>query len=160
MNRSDTRHDTGPATDGGGVAGWRQQLGELALACAGSFPEEEGLRLRELRRLLAAAPAVALVRGLTVPSAAGLDEWIAVNAASSAALAMLGHECGYLLSRGAGGQHLASLILPGATEETSASGDTMALALVGALGLALAEVGLAQPGATERPVTNRPSRLN
>lgn len=166
---------------------WHLQLAELALACAGSFPAEEVQRLRELRCLLAAAPDRALVRGLAVPdaerpahgapAATGLDggepagvgrhgtgpdddpveALIRANAAESAALALLGAECGYLLSRGAAGQHLASVMLPAASEETSAGGDTLALALVGALALALAEAG-APYG--ERRSADRASLLN
>lgn len=145
-----------------GTAGWRQELGELALACAGSFPAEEAQRLRDMRRLLAAAPAPMLLRGLAVPTAERLDQLVAADAVPSAALAMLGPECGYLLSRGASGQHLASVILPGADEETSASGDTMALALIGALGLALVDAELREgpPGLVGRAKSGRASRLN
>ena len=128
----------------GAVAGWRRQLGELALACAGSYPGEEAQRLRDLRALLAAAPAANLLCGLTVPSAERLDQLVAAEATASAALGLLGPDWGYLLSRGASGQHLASVILPLAAEEISASGDTLALALVGALGLALVDASLAQ----------------
>ncbi|MFC3175341.1 hypothetical protein ACFOD9_13860 [Novosphingobium bradum] len=158
MNQSDPRRGSSPNAAGTGAGdGWRRRLGELALACAGSFAAEEAQRLHELRRLLAEAPVPALLRGLAVPSEERLDQLIAADAAQSAALAMLGPDCGYLLSRGAGGQHLASVILPGATEEASASGDSFALALVSALGLALIE---AEPGPVDRRHPARASRLN
>jgi len=160
MNRSDLHHEAGIVAAADAAAGWRRQLGELALACAGSFPAEEAQRLHELRRLLAEAPAGVLIRGLCVLDADRLDQQIAAGAAASAALAMLGEECGYLLSRGAGGQHLASVILPGAAEEASASGDTLALALVGALVLALAEIDALEPRRVERRSPGRASRLN
>lgn len=147
---------------GGSIAAWRRELGELALACAGSFPAEEAQRLRDLRRLLAAAPMPRLLRGLAVPSAERVEQLVAADAASTAALEMIGSESGYLLSRGASGQCLASVILPGADEETSASGDTLALALVGAIGLALVEADVieAQSGRPTRRPGTRPSRLN
>lgn len=142
MNQFDRGQSSARTAGSGNVAGWRQELGEIALACAGSFPAEEAQRLRDMRRLLAAAPTVALLHGTCVPSADRIDQLIAADAAANAALEMLGPDCGYLLSRGASGQHLASVILPGVDEETSASGDTMALALIGALGLALVEADL------------------
>lgn len=170
---------------------WQRELAELALACAGSFPADEAQRLRELCRLLAAAPDPALVRGLNVPQVAGMvpglgatgpagpdvdgiaaqreaarqadagpdavEALICADAPESAALSLLGTDCGYLLSRGAGGQHLASVMLPWASEETSAGGDTLALAVVGALALALAEAGTTYG---ERRSADRASRLN
>lgn len=144
------------------IAGWLRQLGELALACAGSFPGEEVHRLRDMRRLLAAAPTPAMLCGLAVPGAERLDQLIAAEASAAAALELLGADWGYLLSRGASGQHLASVILPGAAEEISASGDTLALALVGALGLALVEAALTEtpPQRHQPPARSRTRRLN
>lgn len=91
------------------------------------------------------------------PAEDPIEALILANAAESAALALLGAECGYLLSRGAGGQHLASIMLPSASEETSAGGDTLALAVVGALALALAEAGTPYG---ERRSADRAARLN
>lgn len=164
MKQSNSGQSTRRTIAGGSLAGWRQELGELALACAGSFPAEEAQRLRDMRRLLAAAPNPALLRGLAVPCAERVEELVRADAASSAALEMMAPDFGYLLSRGASGQHLASVILPGAEEETSASGDTMALALIGALGLALVEAGLVEgaQGLPDRRTRTRTgvSRLN
>jgi hypothetical protein len=164
MKQSNPGESTRITVAGGNLAGWRQALGELALACAGSFPAEEAQRLRDMRRLLAAAPMPALLRGLAVPCAERVEELVRADAASTAALEMMAPDFGYLLSRGASGQHLASVILPGAEEETSASGDTMALALIGAIGLALVEAALidGQHGLPDRRIRTRPgaSRLN
>lgn len=157
MSQSDPSQVLRPGAAGEGDAGWRRALGELALACSGSFPGEEAQRLRELRRLLAGAPARAFGHGLLAPPAERLDELIAAGAGASAVLAFVGPDCGYLISRGAAGQHLASLILPGATEETSASGDTLALALIGAIALALAG---ADGGCTDLRPPDRAARLN
>lgn len=125
-------------------ATWRRELAELALACAGSFPGEEPLRIRAIRDLLARVPEPGLGAGLTVPDAARVDALIAADAGECAVLALFGAEAGYLLSRGAGGQCLASVILPGSAEEVTAGGDSLVLALIGALALALTE---ATPGA-------------
>ena len=132
MSQSDPSQAMWPGAAGDGDAGWHRALGELALACSGSFPGDEAERLRELRRLLAGAGA-------------------------SAVLAFVGPDCGYLISRGAAGQHLVSIILPGAAEETSASGDSLALALIGAIALALVGV---DSGRTDLRSPDRAARLN
>jgi hypothetical protein len=116
----------------------------LALACAGAFPGEEPARIREARDILASAPHRGLVAGLTVPERARIEALVAADAGETAVLALFGGEAGYLLSRGAAGQHLASVILPGSSEEVTAGGDSLLLALIGALALALSE---ARPGA-------------
>lgn len=118
---------------------WRDRLADLATACAGAYADEEQARLREIHALLAAAPHPALIAGLLVPAESRLVRLLEAGGTTSAALALIGPDCGYLLSRGSNGDHLASLVLPGAAQEVSACGDTAALALVGALALALAE---------------------
>lgn len=142
------------------LATWRQSLGDLALACAGSFAADEAPRLRELAVLLADAPegqATALPR----PDLARLEALLALGASTSAMLELIGSEAGmgsgrgagnagYLLSCGGRGQHLASVILPGNAEDITASGDTAALALVGALALALAELAENAAGQADR----------
>ena len=133
-----------PATGmpGGGIAAsqraWQHRLAELAMACAGSYPEDEADCLRNAHALLTAAPSPILLAGLAVPDRARLAELIAAGGGTSAALALLGEECGYLLSRGSDGEHLASVVLPGAAQDVSACGDTPALALIGAIARALA----------------------
>lgn len=157
MSQSDPSQAMWPGAAGDGDAGWHRALGELALACSGSFPGDEAQRLRELRRLLAGAPAHASGHGLLTPPAERLDELIAAGAGASAVLAFVGPDCGYLISRGAAGQHLVSIILPGATEETSASGDSLALALISAIALALVGV---DSGRTDLRSPDRAARLN
>jgi hypothetical protein len=116
---------------------WSNRLAELALACAGAFPSEQSLRLRDLRELLAGAPQPAARPGTSVPDWPTFDAMLRAEAWESAALSLLGEDCGYMLSRGAGGRHIASVILPGRSEESTASGDTAALALAAALAMAL-----------------------
>lgn len=131
----DNNQDFMPLSD----AEWRSRLGEVALACAGSFPGEEPIRIREIFDLLARAPSSAALAGLTLPEPVRVEQLIAARAGECAVLAVFGSEAGYLLSRGGSGQHLASVVLPGATEEVNAGGDSLVLALIGALALALAE---------------------
>ena len=157
MKQTDPSGAVGHSAATEGEAVWRRSLGELALSCAGSFPADEAQRLRDLRDLLAQAPTPSLARGVQAIPAERLDALFAAEATASAALALVGDDCGYLISRGAGGQFLVSIILPGAAEETSASGDTLALALTGAIALALAEAECADP---ERPRAEGPARLN
>lgn len=117
---------------------WRARAGELALACAGAFPAEEVARLRDMAALLREGPGA--LAGLIAPDPARLDALIAADAVLAGVVALFDRSgAGYLLSRGPAGQHLASVILPGAQEEQSAGGDTAGLALLGALALALAE---------------------
>ncbi len=120
-------------------APWCERLADLATACAGSFAEEEAERVRDLRELLAEAPEPSLIRGLIVPGSEQVESLIAAQASAAAVLAMFGPNAGYLLSRGATGLHAASAYLPGANAEVTAIGDSLALALVGAVAQALVD---------------------
>lgn len=124
---------------------WRRGSAELALACAGSLAAEEPARLRELSVLLAAAPS-GLARGLIRPEPRELESLATTGAALVVALRLIeAAEGAYLLSCGGAGGHMASVVLPGADEEVTASGDTAALAMIGALALALADTGTLNP---------------
>lgn len=133
-----------PDAPAGGVAGaaaaraaWQEQVADLVALCAGAFADDQAQHLRAMRALLAAAPDARLVRGLVAVAPDRLEQLIACNAVDSAALALIGPESGYLLSRGALGEHLASVILPDAPAEVTRCGDTAALALIGAIAGAL-----------------------
>ena len=89
--------------------------------------------------MLTNPPHCGYTAGLTVPDRARVEALIAAGAGECAVLALFGGEAGYLLSRGGSGQHLASVILPGSDEEVTAGGDSLVLALIGALALALSE---------------------
>lgn len=119
---------------------WFDALGELALTCAGSFPEEEARLLRQLYHLIANTPSPGFIAGVMQPDIARFEASIGIGATESAALSLLGEDAGYMLSRGSGGQHLASVILPGRVEEATAGADTVTLALVAALAIALQDV--------------------
>lgn len=134
---------------------WRQRLAELALACAGSFAADEAARIGEACELLAHAPDRALLAGLAPPAPVVVKALLAAGAPESAALALFGGGAGYMLSRGGDGQHLASVVLPGRGEEVTAGGDTLALALIGALALALAEAEDSPGREIARPIDAR-----
>ena len=139
------------------MAAWQVSLGDLALSCAGSYAADEPARLRELAALIAAAPA-GQAAALPCPDMVRLEALLEAGAAASAALALIGTgEAGYLLSCGGSGRHLASAILPGNTDEQTASGDTAALALAGALAMALAEQAATATLTLDRRAAPRPT---
>jgi hypothetical protein len=116
---------------------WFDSLTDLALACAGSFAGEEALRLREAHALLGSAPSRDMLAGTRRPSEVVFETLVRANAGESAALSLLGEDAGFMVSRGSEGRYLASVILPGRLEEASAGAETAALAIIGALALAL-----------------------
>jgi len=124
---------TNPAKD------WHRRAGDLARACAGSFAGEESARLAELADLLADTPR-SLRDLLGWPVSFARDDSVPTDCVVGAVLRLI-ETCrgGYLLSWGADGGHMASIVLPGAAEEVTLSADSAALALIGALSLALSE---------------------
>lgn len=118
---------------------WHRRAGDLAQTCAGSFAGEEQIRLTELADLLAGTPQ-SLRDTLGCPASLPQVETAAADGAIPAVLRLI-ETCrgGYLLSWGADGGHMASVVLPGAAEEATLGADSAALALMGALALALSE---------------------
>lgn len=137
---------------------WFDALHDLALACAGAFADDEAALLRRFHGLIGHAPSPALLAGMAQPDAATFEAFVSLGATTSAALSLIGEDAGYMLSRDADGQHLASVILPGRFEETTAGADTAALALVGALAMALHEV--LPLSADQFDIDQPPLRLN
>ena len=133
------------------AVGWQARAGDFALSCAGSFASDEATRLGEFVALLRACPPC-LLRGLNVPDVDRTETLLAVGATTSLATELFERaDIGYLLSRGGhGSAHLASVVLPNALEEISASGDTAALALICALALAMAEAAVEPIAMAER----------
>lgn len=119
---------------------WFDALAELALSCAGSFPDDEARLLRRLYNLVANAPSPGFIAGVAQPDIAQFEASVCIGATESAALSLLGDDAGFMLSRGAGGQYLASVILPGRVEEATAGADSAALAITAALAMALQDV--------------------
>ena len=119
---------------------WADALAAVARACASGSARDEPRLLRALHSLLVTAPHRGLTAGIAMPDSGRLEALIAARACDAAALTLLGADCGYMLSRGNHGEHLASVILPGHGAETTTTGETLALALVGATALALGAV--------------------
>lgn len=119
------------------LAQWLGGLRDLAQACSHVGAADQAELIRRMRELLARAPEPALRSGLAVPDVAGLEAQLDAQCWESAALSMLGDDTGCLLSRSRGGSHLATVVLDGTAEETIAAGHTLALALIGAMALAL-----------------------
>lgn len=119
-------------------SGWRAHLRAFAAECDASAAEEQGERIREAWLLLAAAPAIlhGSLAGNLPPSDA-IEAMIEAEAFESAALSLIAPDMGFLLSRGGNGLAIASVVLPGGEEDHTSSGASPALALLGALALAL-----------------------
>lgn len=126
---------------------WADRLSEVALACSGAFACEETQNLRACHSLLRSLPESVLPWVKTLPAAERFEALLQAGAEESAALALLGDHCGYMLSRGAMGEALATVALPGAASECTANGETLALAIAAALAQALGEAcHLPRPG--------------
>jgi hypothetical protein len=120
---------------------WRRRLRDLVIDSACADADEQALHLRLFLDLVGKAPDVAVLAGIVAPSFSRLEAMIDCGACESAALAFVDPRTGCMISRGADGFHLASIALPGRQAEASASGATLALAVLGALATAI--VGLA-----------------
>ena len=123
---------------------WRMRLEELGIACRISEAAGEADGVREAFDLLMLAPPghhLHLGPKLAPKLAeAKVNAMLAAGAFESAALALLPHSAGYMLSRGPSGEHLASVFLSESERETTAAGATAALALVAALMAELTEI--------------------
>lgn len=138
---------------------WFDALGELALDCAGAFADDEAELLRRFHSLINHAPSVAFLDGMAAPDPVLFETLVSLGAGTSAALSLIGEDSGYMLSRGGDGQYLASVMLPGRYEEATAGADSAALAIVGALAMALHDV-LPVPADCFDSARQTPLRLN
>ncbi|MDE8651118.1 hypothetical protein [Novosphingobium album (ex Liu et al. 2023)] len=121
---------------------------DLLHDCVASAPVEEADRIREAALLLRAAP-VSIEGFACAPEFDRIEALLARGAAVSAALATLGEQTPFIVSRGANGVCLASMMRPGGTEELVAEGRTVALALLSVhltVLLALAEQAASMTG--------------
>ena len=121
-----------------GEKAWIRQLEQLVVDCTEADRGDERALLREMALLLRLAP-----RGLSGRAGAPtnphqFETMLTAQAWESAALLLLGDEAGYMLSRGENQTHLASIFLPGMTEDVTATGASAALAVMAAQAAALA----------------------
>lgn len=126
---------------------WSAEFAELAYACAAADAGQAGALLAAAGRLLGGEPD-------------GLDALLAAGGADAAALRLVEARAGYMLSRGIGGSHVATVVLDGHSGETSAEGASAALALLGALAAALAGLGSDPALGALRPAPGSGLRLN
>jgi len=124
---------------------WCRRLESLAIASATAEPDDQAGHLRNFHELVAYAPELALLEGVAVPGTALLESLLDCGACESAALAFVDSHTGCMVSRGGDGFHLASIALPGRGAEASASGTTMALAVLAALAAAIGSLAAARP---------------
>ncbi len=119
------------------VSSWTMAVEGVAIATYAAKQSDEVLHLMTLNALLCAAPCPELVAGLDPVSNESISAQLDAGAGAAAALGTLGAKSGYMLSRGANGLHIASVILPESHEDVSASGASAGIALVGAIALAI-----------------------
>jgi hypothetical protein len=118
---------------------WLEAMRDLSICCADDEAYQSHDRIREMNALLRMAPDAVMIAGLQAIRPMRLQALLDVDACENAVIAMLEHGPGFLVSRSGDGQSLATIALPGRSLENSASGKTPALALIGALALALCQ---------------------
>ena len=116
---------------------WANSLGQIAREASAAFACDEARHLRALYALLNSGRHGCILAGLTLGEPELIECLIMVGACDSAALALLAGDCGYMISRGSLDEHMATVMLSGQDEEYIGSGDSLALALVSAIALAL-----------------------
>lgn len=124
-----------------------QRLIDLLHESVASAPAEQGDRLGEAFCLycdMRPAPS-----GVTVPDPRDFGHLLASGAFESAALALIGPQSSWLLSRSAAGTSMATVKLPGRGAESTVEAATPALALLCAQLACLAEDTICVPLATE-----------
>lgn len=126
---------------------WSSDFAELAYACAAADAGQAGALIAAACRLLGC-------------ERASNDALVAAGGADAAALRLVEARAGYMLSRGVGGTHVATVVLDGQGAETSAEGASAALALLGALAAALAGLGSDPAPGALRPAPGAGLRLN
>lgn len=124
---------------GAGRAGWRRLseprwvagIDGMILDLNPGCGARETALLRTAMHLMVAAPRRLAAWLGPVADVEAIECMLAAGAVESAALSLIPDHARYMLSRGPGGLHLASIVVPGsAREEYTAQGDTAALALL------------------------------
>lgn len=121
---------------------WLDALERLVITSCAAPPEKEAVCLGLLLNLLHGAPELALFADLALPSRQAESLLTDNQACSSIALSLLEGHCSFMISKSAEQLYIASVMLPNSEEETTASGSTFALALIGAIALAVVDLAL------------------
>lgn len=103
-----------------------RRLRDLLHDCAGSAPREEADRVRGALGLVTGGG----VPQSRMPDAGRIEALLASGAALDAVIELMGADTPFMLSRGAGGNCLATVISPQADDEAVGEGGTPALALL------------------------------
>ena len=125
---------------------WADQATALSLECAVTPHRYQANMLRQTDALMGHAPAAISSLIAPPPPLGHFEALLSVGAYETAAIALLGTGIGYLVSRGPEGSCLASVVLPGMSEDMCVEASTEALALLSALLAANVHL-LAQPHA-------------
>ncbi|MDE1915792.1 MAG: hypothetical protein KGJ57_05715 [Sphingomonadales bacterium] len=96
--------------------------------------------------LISLAPHPGLVDTIGRLDAAAIEPLLNLGASDTLALRLIGPDNGFVISRGASGDYLASVVLADGDEETTASGLTLLRAAACALAQALLRQGPARSG--------------
>lgn len=115
---------------------WLIELSEFVEECDRDDPLDVRVLLRRFHTLLTFAPKEWGHLFRSVPDRATFDALLDSEALESAAIRLLGPNTGYMLSRSAGGEALASVWTPIACDEVHAKGHTEPVALIKALAMA------------------------
>lgn len=116
---------------------WQVGLRAFITACDAAPRGDEARQVRAARALLSGAPEASSFCPELLPSEAAIETMLAAGAGESAVLAMLTPGTALLLSKGGDGAAMASVALPDRPVDHSATGETLALALLVALARAL-----------------------
>ena len=142
------------------AAEWQARLSDLSLACIGAEAGEAEALLHEARRLLAAAPAGWAQVFAGLPPREAFDALLAAGGEAGAALALVEGRGSYMISYGPGGQHLATVVFEGRSEEMSAPGACLALTVLGAMAASIVGAGLGAAGQVAERACAASPRLN
>lgn len=118
-------------------AEWASDIFVLSNDCAGSSDYDAKKRIRRFWQLLTVAPQPDLLRHIALPTAVRMQALLAADAHDTAVMEMMDPQWGYTLSRQPKKPHIASVNI-GAVN-AGCPGETAALALVGAIAMALSK---------------------
>lgn len=115
---------------------WLIELGEIVEECDRDDPLDVSGLLRKFHTLVAIAPMEWRHLFEPVPDRTAFAALLDSGALESAAIRLLGPNSGYMLSRSAGGDALASVWTPFTCDEVHAKGHSEPVALIKALAMA------------------------
>ena len=127
---------------------WHAQAWEFLCRCVASSSVELGGCIREANHLFRIGPEAFGVSLSSLGEEKAVAALLDAGASESATFALLGRETAFMVSRAVSGSYLATVVLPGRTEEFTARGRTLELALLAAKTAALlaeAENALGMP---------------